>query len=196
MEPIRTILRTPILAAALAACAPSLAQEAPAPPVATARAEPSAADVAFMQHMIVHHAQAVEMAALVDGRTNDRRIHLLAERIAVSQEDEMGRMRRWLTARGQPVPDAHAHHHGEHAGMAGMATPEEMAALATLRGAAFDRRFLELMIRHHEGALVMVAALFASEDGGQESEIYHFASEVDADQRMEIDRMRGMQDAP
>jgi uncharacterized protein (DUF305 family) len=76
-----------------------------------------------------------------------------------------------------------------------MATPEEMARLAAAQGAEFDRMFLEMMIRHHEGALVMVAELFAA-GGAQESQMYQIASDVDADQRMEIDRMRAMLDGP
>ena len=184
-------LRPRAVAAAvfLAACA---AGPAPVtvPDAAAAAAGHTPADVAFMQHMIAHHAQAVEMAALVPGRTETRALLLLAERVAVSQEDEMALMRRGLSTRGEAAPDAHAHH-GAHAGMPGMLPPERMAALASARGAEFDRRFLEAMIFHHEGAIEMVEALFAA-GGGQETEIFQFASHVDSDQRMEIERMRRM----
>lgn len=165
----------------------------PAPPAGTvpAGARWTEADVRFVQGMIPHHAQALEMAALVDARAGSDAVRLMAERVAVSQQDEIAQMERWLRARGQPVPDAHAHH-GSHAAMPGMLTPEEMARLAGSSGAAFDRLFLELMIRHHQGALAMVAELFASPGGAQESEIYSVASEVDADQRMEIDRMQAV----
>ena len=162
------------------------------------------ADARFLQQMIGHHAQALEMAALVPGRAASDGLRLLAERIAVSQRDEIALMQDWLRARGEAVPAAEGHdaHHGHHgagtapAGMPGMAAPEEMARLAAASGTEFDRLFLELMIRHHEGALVMVAELFASPGAGQESRIFQIASEVDADQRMEIDRMRSMLDGP
>ena len=165
------------------------------------------ADVRFVQMMIGHHQQALEMAALVPDRSQREDLRRLAERIDVSQRDEMATMRQWLREHGAPAPDAHAGHGGahashgaaadsSHAGMPGMATPEQMAALAAASGAAFDRMFLELMIHHHEGALVMVAELFASPGGGQESSIFALANEVDADQRMEIDRMQALLDGP
>jgi uncharacterized protein (DUF305 family) len=151
----------------------------------------TAADVRFMQGMIGHHAQALEMTVLVPSRTSRDAMKLLAQRIEVSQSDEMAMMRGWLRARGQSVPDAHAHHHGG-ALMPGMLTAEEMAQLAAASGPAFDRLFLESMIKHHDGALVMVKDLFATAGAGQDPEIFAFASDVDADQRMEIGRMRGM----
>lgn len=185
-----------LVAVLAAACAPAAAQQ---PPAVTAQPVHSDADVRFIQGMIPHHQQALEMAALVPARTAREDLRRMAERITVSQQDEIATMERWLRARGQSPPAADAHHgHGAggHAHMPGMATPEEMAALAASRGAEFDRRFLELMIRHHEGALVMVAELFASPGAGQASEIFGIASEVDADQRMEIDRMRMLLDGP
>jgi uncharacterized protein (DUF305 family) len=151
------------------------------------------ADVRFMQDMIVHHAQAVEMTALVEARTERADIRLLARRITASQEDEMATMRQWLIDRGEVPPDEHAHHaHGAHEGMPGMLSPAEMTRLRAARGAEFDRLFLESMIRHHEGALVMVADLVAIDGAAQEVEIFQFAAHVDADQRVEIDRMRRM----
>jgi uncharacterized protein (DUF305 family) len=157
------------------------------------RARHSPADVSFMTGMIVHHAQAVVMTALVPERTRNPTIRLLARRIAASQEDEMALMTRWLTARGEAVPDEHAHHgHADPLHMAGMLSDEQLAQLAGARDAEFDRLFLALMIQHHEGALVMVEQLFASETGGQEVEIFNFASHVDSDQRMEIGRMRAL----
>jgi len=178
------------LVAALWAAGPAAAQQTPAP---------NPADVRFMREMIGHHAQALEMTALVPGRAAREDLRMMAGRITVSQQDEIAIMRRWLESRGQAVPatDAHHGHHGggEEHRMPGMATPEEMARLSASTGAEFDRLFLELMIRHHEGALVMVAQLFAA-GGGQESQVFHIASEVDADQRMEIDRMRAMQQGP
>ena len=152
----------------------------------------TAADVRFMQGMIGHHAQAIEMVARVGSRTTSDDLKKLALRIEVSQADEIGMMKRWLTDRGQSLPDPHAHHHPGGL-MPGMLTAEEMAQLAAASGPEFDRLFLEGMIRHHEGALTMVQDLYATGGGaGQESDIYAFASDVDADQRMEIRRMRGM----
>jgi uncharacterized protein (DUF305 family) len=157
------------------------------------------ADVRFVAGMIPHHAQALEMVALVPSRASREDVRRMAERILVSQRDEIRLMERWLQAHGQPVPgadSAHAHHGGAHAQMPGMLTPEEIQRLAASSGPEFDRLFLEGMIRHHEGALVMVAELFNTPGGGQASDVFRIANEVDADQRMEIDRMRTMLDGP
>jgi uncharacterized protein (DUF305 family) len=182
----------------------------------SARRGYSAADVAFMQHMIGHHGQALTMSALVPERSRSESVRTLAERITISQRDEMAMMRRWLEARHETEPmegmehvhqaahmpgmmpgmhDMHAMH-GETGGeshlMPGMLTAEEMARLAAARGPEFDRLFLEDMIRHHEGALTMVASLFASTGAAQEPELFRLASDVDADQRAEIARMRAL----
>ncbi len=151
----------------------------------------SQADVRFMHGMIPHHAQALDMTGLVPERSENERIHRLAQRIEISQRDEIARMRRWLETRDEPVPSEH--HHG--ALMPGMLTEEEMARLSAARGSEFDRLFLELMIHHHEGALVMVDDLFTTDGAGQETEIFLFASHVDTDQRAEIARMRSMLNA-
>lgn len=145
-----------------------------------------------MQGMIGHHAQAVEMTSLLTSRTTNDAMRKLARRIDVSQADEITMMQRWLEARGQEIPGPHAHHMAGATLMPGMLTQTEMDRLAAATGTGFDRLFLEGMIKHHEGALVMVQELFATPGAGQESEIFAFASDVDADQRMEIDRMRGM----
>jgi uncharacterized protein (DUF305 family) len=159
------------------------------------------ADVRFMQGMIAHHAQALEMTSLVPTRSSREDIHLLAQRIEASQQHEIGLMRRWLEQRGEEVPNLSAHHahHGagvQHELMPGMLTPDELARLASATGAEFDRLFLELMIRHHEGALLMVQNLFASTGAGQDVDVFRIASEVDADQNMEIARMRRMLNVP
>ena len=152
------------------------------------------ADVEFMQGMIAHHAQALDMVALVPDRTSTESIRLLAQRIDISQRDEIRLMRNWLTERGQAAPDpaaAHAHHAG--AGhemlMPGMLTGEQMARLAAAKGAEFDRLFLQLMIQHHQGALAMVKTLFGTQGAAQETPTFRYASEVDTDQRFEIERM-------
>ena len=152
----------------------------------------TAADVAFMQGMIGHHAQAVEMTDLLKTRTHSDDMRKLAKRIEVSQTDEIRRMQEWLRSRGAPLPDPHAHHAPGAALMPGMLTPAEMAQLAAASGPEFDKLFLELMIKHHEGALIMVRQLFASPGAAQDSDIFAFASDVDADQRMEIQRMAAM----
>ena len=150
------------------------------------------ADIKFMQGMIGHHAQAVEMVALVPQRTASDKVRKLAQRIDVSQQDEMKMMREWLLARSQQIPDLRAHHMMGTTLMPGMLTPEEMSRLAAAKGAEFDRLFLEGMIKHHGGAITMVHDLFATEGAAQTPEIFSYASDVDADQRMEIDRMDSM----
>jgi uncharacterized protein (DUF305 family) len=145
-----------------------------------------------MQGMIGHHAQAIEMVELLKTRTASEDMKRLALRIAVSQTDEIEMMQGWLRARGQAVPAEHAHHMPGAKPMPGMLTAEEMTRLGAANGPAFDRLFLEGMIHHHEGALTMVKELFATRSSGQEAEIFAFASDVEADQRMEIDRMRAM----
>jgi uncharacterized protein (DUF305 family) len=132
------------------------------------------------------------MVALLPSRTSRDDMKMLAMRIDVSQADEINMMQRWLEARGQTVPEVRGHHAHGAALMPGMLTMEEMERLAGAKGAAFDRMFLEGMIKHHDGALIMVKELFATPGAGQESEIFAFASDVDADQRMEIDRMGAM----
>jgi uncharacterized protein (DUF305 family) len=155
----------------------------------------TAADVAFMQGMIGHHAQALDMAALVPSRTQREDFHLMAERITLSQQSEIAQMQRWLRERGEQVPAADAHVHaamGHGTLMPGMLTEAELSELQSARGAAFEKRFLELMIKHHEGALKMVKALYAPGGAGQEPELFILASDVDADQTAEIRRMRAL----
>ena len=168
-------------------------------PPSSGAARVAEADVRFMQRMIGHHAQALTMAALVPTRSRRPELRTLAERIDASQREELTLMRRWLESRGQSVPaaDAHAGHAGragraggDHAAMPGMLTPDELARLEQATGPAFDRLFLEGMIRHHEGALTMVQEFFATPGAAQDPEIFRLASDVDADQRAEIRRMR------
>ncbi len=151
----------------------------------------TAADIKFMQGMIGHHAQAVEMVALINERTSRPDMKLLGLRIQVSQDDEMNMMRKWLQDHGAAIPGPH-HHHTAEGFMPGMLTTEEMTALAAAKGVEFDRLFLRGMIKHHGGAIQMVEELFKTPGAGQEGGIYAFASDVDADQRMEIDRMAMM----
>lgn len=153
-------------------------------------------DVAFMQGMIQHHAQALLMTSLVPTRTDSRDLPLLARRMEVSQESEIELMRKWLEERGKEAPAVHrvhGHAHGPRAGelMPGMATEAELRRLRRARGERFDRVFLELMIRHHEGALTMVRRLELS-GGGLEPNIGAFARHVEADQAIEIARMEDL----
>jgi len=150
------------------------------------------ADIKFMQGMIHHHAQALDMTELLETHTSDPDMKKLGMRIHVSQTDEIKMMQRWLEARGQEAPGRHAHHMPGAVLMPGMLTNEEMDRLAAASGPAFDRLFLEGMIKHHGGALIMVKELFGTAGAGQQSEIFAFASDVEADQQMEIDRMTGM----
>lgn len=151
----------------------------------------TAADVEFMQGMIGHHAQAIEMTDLLKTRTERDAMRKLAERIDLSQADEIVMMQKWLTSRGQIAPEQHAHHH-EMPMMPGMLTEAQMKRLADARGAEFDRLFLEGMIAHHQGALTMVAELVKKPGAAQESEMFGFISDVEADQSAEIARMQAM----
>jgi uncharacterized protein (DUF305 family) len=152
------------------------------------------ADVAFVQGMVPHHRQALEMTALVEDRTASKKIRLLAERIEVSQIDEVAQLENWLTERDEAVPGDHAHHGdgADHADlMPGMLTEAELATLRGAQGRRFDRLFLQLMIRHHEGAVIMVEDLLAG-GGGQETEVFQLAGHIESDQLVEISRMKQM----
>lgn len=158
-----------------------------------ARTSHSPADVAFMQNMIVHHQQAVDMAALVKARTNNPAIVAIAGRIAAAQADEMKFMRGWLADQGEPAtmpPMDHAGHAGlaGHA-MKGMASAEQMAELAAATGTAFDRLFLQLMIPHHKGALDMVDDLLRQQGSAYDPVMFRFTGDVTSDQKAEIERM-------
>jgi uncharacterized protein (DUF305 family) len=156
------------------------------------RVQATAADVTFMQGMIHHHAQAIDMTTLLFANSTSNEMKLLARRIEISQNDEIKFMRHWLEMRGAEVPGEHAHHMPGAPLMPGMLTPPEMDRLAAAKGSEFDRLFLEGMIKHHGGALTMVRELFATKGAAQEAEVFGFASDVDADQRMEIARMSAM----
>ena len=175
-------------------------------------------DVEFMQGMIHHHAQAVEMTDMIESSTENRNIRLIGERISKSQSDEIAFMKRWLEMRGEPVgmhAPAHGHEppkgetpnapkHGHEPPkvetqdtphlMPGMLTPAQMDALRKSKGAEFDRLFLTGMIQHHNGALVMVKDLFDSPGSGQEAELFTFATDVDSGQRAEIKSLRTLLD--
>ena len=149
-------------------------------------------DVLFVRDMLHHHAQAIQMTGYVDERTTDEDLRLLAERMDVSQSDEITQLESWLQKRGEPVRDPDASHDEHSAGdMPGLLTDDELAELEAAEGEDFEKLFLTYMIRHHEGAIQMVDELYAA-GGGQESEIDAFARHVEADQGIEIARMQQM----
>ena len=147
------------------------------------------ADVAFVQGMIHHHEQALAMTALVGGRAGRGDLRQLAERMDVSQRDEIAQLSSWLVARGEDVPATHDEH-GEL--MPGMLTADELAQLAAASGREFDVLFLQSMIRHHEGAVMMVERLLTDGLGGQEPQVFQLAQHVESDQQVEIARMRSV----
>ena len=167
------------------------------PPSTRATLPPySPADVQFMQHMIMHHAQAVELTALIESHTQNKQLRSLGERISRSQSDEINFMKRWLTTRGElvspemPSMDMSSHHML----MPGMLTPRQMDALRNAKSEEFDELFLKGMIEHHNGALSMVKDLFGSAGAGQDAELFNFATDVDGGQRAEIKVMQIMLD--
>jgi uncharacterized protein (DUF305 family) len=166
--------------------------------IALARTAYTSADVRFLQAMIPHHAQALEMALLVKDRTNRKELLDAAGRIDASQKDEIEFMQKWLAERNEPAmdPAAHAAEHAAHAGhagrMKGMATPEQMAALAAANGPEFDRQFLTLMIKHHEGAVEMVEDLTEQPGSAYEPALFEFTRDVTNDQNAEIERMNAL----
>jgi len=169
----------------------------------------TAPDVAFMQGMILHHGQALTMARMIPSRTSRQDFALMAQRITISQTDEIEFMTHWLKEHKASVPmrddsahamsDMHAmheasEHHADsamhHALMPGMLTPAEMTRLSALTGADFEQAFLTSMIRHHQGALQMVHDLLGTQGGGRDAVVARFAQDVDADQSAEIARMQ------
>jgi uncharacterized protein (DUF305 family) len=165
---------------------------------------PSQADVEFMQGMIMHHSQAVEMTALIPSHTENKDLRSLGLRISSSQSDEIKLMQRWLAVRGEatsmamprksdaadmPGMDMSGH---AMALMPGMLTAKQMEALRNAKGAEFDRLFLTGMIQHHQGALTMVKELFDNAGAGQDAELFNFATDADNVQRAEIRLMHNL----
>ncbi len=175
------------------------------PPSTRATLPPlSHADVEFMQGMIMHHSQAIEMTALIESRTQNKDLRSLGARISSSQSDEIRFMKRWLATRGEPIsmsmpampntPDMPGMKMPAHATplMPGMLSPQQMEALRNAKGAEFDRLFLTGMIQHHGGALTMVKELFDTAGAGQDAEIFDFATDADNSQKAEIKIMQNM----
>ena len=151
------------------------------------------ADVSFMQGMIIHHHQALLMSRLATQRTNNKTLLDLANRIDVSQADEIAFMQTWLREREEIAPEPSKDHqeHSEH-NMAGMATPAQMIQLAASKSTDFDRLFLKLMIAHHDGAITMVEDLREWPGSTYDPQLNEFASDVSNDQAVEIERMNGL----
>lgn len=151
-----------------------------------------------MQGMIMHHAQAVEMTAMIPSHTPNQELHSLGARISSSQSDEIKFMKRWLATRGESVPKSMPKMPGMAMPretmvlMPGMLTLQQMNALEKARGAEFDRLFLAGMIQHHNGALTMVKTLFDTAGAGQDAELFSFATDADNTQRAEIQIMQNM----
>jgi uncharacterized protein (DUF305 family) len=187
------------LAGLCAGCASAPSSVLHATPPGLGQLPYSDADVDFMSGMIPHHAQAVVMAGWAPSHGARKDVAILCERIVVGQRDEIVLMQNWLRDRGQTVPDATSTRHKmkmdgvEHDMlMPGMLTDEEMAALDRARGPEFDRLFLIGMIKHHQGAIDMVDVLFKSYGAAQDEMVFKFASDVYADQSIEINRMNEM----
>ena len=155
----------------------------------------SHADVDFMQGMIMHHSQAVEMTAMIPSHTEDKDVQSLGAKISSSQMDEINFMKRWLVARHEPVsmamPDMDVSGQSM-APMPGMLTAAQMEALRRAKDAEFDRLFLAGMIQHHNGALIMVKDLFDTPGAGQDADLFNFATDADNTQRAEIRIMQDM----
>jgi uncharacterized protein (DUF305 family) len=184
--------QAPIVLPGAPGAAPRVIDEDEATRLSDTRFSP--ADVKFLQDMIVHHQQAVDLAALVEGRSNNSDIVAIAGRIDASQADEIAFMREWLAERGQPA--AMQHHagmdHAAHHLMMGMATPAQMAELGTLESTAFDRLFLQLMVRHHGGAIDMVETLHDQPGTAYDPVMFEFTNDLVKEQQAEIDRMNAI----
>lgn len=171
-------------------------QTSPTTSASQANTQHNEADIAFAQGMIPHHQQAVEMAEMAETRAASTEVKALAAKIKQAQDPEIDQMTAWLTAWGVPVPSAssggHDMHGGSHGGMPGMMTDHDMSVLMGATGADFDRMFLEMMIRHHEGAVEMART---EQQQGQNEEAKALAKKIEADQTAEIEQMRAMLNA-
>ena len=196
---LRPLAAALLFAAACSGCARASSSGLHPTPPGLGRLPFSDADVEFMAGMIPHHAQAVIMAGWAPSHGARQDVAILCERIVVGQRDEIAMMQTWLSDRGQDVPEATSMRHKMTMNgathemlMPGMLTDEEMAALDRARGPEFDRLFLVGMIKHHQGAIDMVDKLFKAYGAAQDETVYKFASDVYANQSIEIDKMHEM----
>ena len=190
-----------IMSIPVSANAPILQPGAPGEPtteldpdtaIAIASSSYTTADVEFMQGMIVHHYQAFLMSEMATTRTNNQTILDLAGRIDVSQTDEINFMKTWLSDRAQTIPDPAIHNHMHDHKMMGMATPEQMSQLEASNSIDFDRLYLSLMIKHHDGAIDMVERLSEFPGSAYDPQLYEFVTDLENDQEVEIERMNGI----
>ena len=150
----------------------------------------NAADVAFATDMIPHHQQALEMARTAETRASNAQVKDLAARIEKAQDPEIATMSTWLRQWGQPLPSGSpGMGHGPHAGMPGMMTDQEMRDLMAASGKDFDRMFLRMMIRHHQGAIEMATT---EQQRGQNQQAKQLAEKIAADQAAEVKQMRDL----
>jgi uncharacterized protein (DUF305 family) len=169
------------------------------PTLGTGYQAPTAADIDFMQGMIMHHSQAVEMVGLMQGRTRNPQLLEMGQRISISQGDEIKFMKRWLAFYDHPVADdpmagmaGMEHMDMSMPMMPGMLTPAQMEALRKAKGPEFDHLFLTGMIQHHTGALSMVKDLFQTPGAGHDPQLFDFTADVEVTQQGEIDTMKNM----
>ncbi|MFD4198095.1 DUF305 domain-containing protein [Amycolatopsis thermoflava] len=202
---VGTLLAAAVLASACSAepeAPPVVVPGAPGEPARTLPADEASsavpanrhndADVSYAQRMIMHHQQAIRMGELAPARAAREDVKGLAARITATQAPEITSMTAWLRQRGLEVPGEHAGHHGshaEHGPMPGMATEEQLAALAAATGPEFDRMFLQLMTAHHEGAITMATEVLGA---GSDVFVEEMATDVIASQSDEVTRMRSM----
>jgi uncharacterized protein (DUF305 family) len=144
-------------------------------------------DVTFLADMMIHHTQAVQMAERARTTAVNAKVKALAERIRVGQKPEIDAMRRLLTERGQTPPNLDHVQHENHSAMPGMAGPAQLAELQQATGKAFDTLFLNLMIKHHEGAVTMSGRQI---ENGSDIRVGEMAQEVSVTQTKEIATMR------
>ena len=193
MESLQSRAVTAVLVAGVVASACTTATQASQGAVETAQQPYTAADVHFMSAMIAHHAQAIDISRWAPTHGASSSLQVLAERVINAQQDEIALMQRWLRDRRLPVPEATAAMGMEHQHlMAGMLTAEQLKQLDEARGKEFDRLFLTFMTQHHRGAVTMVEQLFRSQGAGLDDTVFKLASDINADQTSEIERMQKM----
>lgn len=169
----------------------------------SARMSFTEADVAFMTGMIAHHAQALIMSRLAPENGASSQVQTLAARIINAQKDEIATMQQWLRDRKQPVPkieikglnlsvEINGKPFTSYRKMQGVLSQKQLQELAAAQGAGFDRLFLEYMIEHHAGAVHMVDKLFRTDGAAQDEAAFRLASDIQVDQKTEIERMQLM----
>lgn len=161
------------------------------------------ADVKFMTGMIAHHAQALVMSRLAPKNGASPKVQRLAARIINAQQDEIASMQQWLQDRDEPVPEIeiegldlmirlNEEPYTMYKKMRGVLSKQKIEELAAAKGSDFDRLFLKYMIEHHSGAVYMVENLFDTDGAAQDDQAYKLASDIQVDQRTEIERMQQM----